>query len=282
MTEEQISNCKSQKYRILLTAVIVELVLIVCFGIILYIKLFARNEGSQDSLVVVTANEFRLVDHRDSTRAVLLMDEQLGPRLRFFDEAGTLRTALVLNDGEPTLAFLDSSATIRCMIGLDSNGDPRISGFNSDSSDAFCLTSSFGSSSLVLFDGLGNRRSSLFWSGLSLYDSQGTNRLSADVYFDNTPSFKVMSEDGIVCASVSIGENGPYFAAYDTDGVPRAAMTVGSFGASFSLYNALGTEQAALGAGSTTNNGRVQTYTEGSLRLFDTRGLSTIILPISY
>lgn len=102
------------------------------------------------------------------------------------------------------------------------------------------------------------------------------------MYFDNTPSFKVMSEDGIVCASVSIGENGPYFAAYDTDGVPRAAMTVGSFGASFSLYNALGTEQAALGAGSTTNNGRVQTYTEGSLRLFDTRGLSTIILPISY
>lgn len=280
MTEEQVTPSHVGKNDLIAIAVIVEFVLILGLGALLYIKEFAPSAGGQqDSLMIVEANEFRLVDQRDSTRAALLVDQN-GPRLRLFDDEGTNRAALVLNDGNPSLILLDSSESVRCVIGLDLLGNPSIVGYNPDSSTTFSLNTLYGSSSLSLFDGIGNPKASLGWAGLNLYDSGGSSRLRAQVYYD-TPSLEIASPEGLLCANLSISDEGPFFAVFDDNENPRVAMTVVSDGACVSLFNSSGVEQATLGAGSTTSGGTVTNYTEGSLRLFDSRGQGTIILPFS-
>lgn len=282
MVEEQAAGSPVRRSILLEIAVITEFVLIIGIGAVLYSKVFAPIGGGQrDSLVVVTAGEFRLVDDRDSTRAALLFDDQRGPRLRLYDEEGTNRASLVLNDGTPALILLDSTEAVRCILGLDDYGNPSIVGYNPDSSKTFILNTLYGSSSLSLYDGMGSLLTSIGWAGLNFYDSFGVSRIRASVNSD-VPSLRITNAEGLMCAQVSISEESPFFAVYDENETPRAAMTVISSGAMISLFNASGVEQATLGSGSTTSSGRVTNYTEGSLRLFDTRGQSTVILPVSY
>jgi hypothetical protein len=67
-------------------------------------------ETAQQNEQVVVAREFRLVDKRGKTRAVLRFSPGGGPSLAMIDENGKVRAAFgLVKDGTPFLGMLDKN-----------------------------------------------------------------------------------------------------------------------------------------------------------------------------
>jgi len=67
-------------------------------------------EMAKQNEQVVAAREFRLVDKRGKTRAVLRFFSSHGPSLAMIDESGRVRAALgLVKDGGPFLGMLDKN-----------------------------------------------------------------------------------------------------------------------------------------------------------------------------
>jgi hypothetical protein len=281
------NETRPHKISFLALAVIVEFILLLGLGTIFFIREFGPAGGdAADTTGVVTAREIRVVDQRDSVRAAILVDEN-GPRLRLFDESGNNRAALALNSGVPALVLFDEAGALRCVISLDQySGQATYTAFSCDSMVVVQLSGSEGGGNFCINDSLGLPMISIggnpyAGSYLRMASTSGMAQIQASVS-QSIPYLSFRDEQGMERAAVLIGENGPFFAVYDRAQVLRAAMGSLVAGAVITLFDAAGGEQASLGAGSTTSNGRVQDYTEGSLRLFDTNGNATVILPVSY
>lgn len=74
---------------------------------------------------VISAQEFRLVDHKGKLRAILDVSEQGLPYLQFKDEFGTDRVWIGISS-DTGLAVQDVDGKTRLVLGVDEAGEPSL------------------------------------------------------------------------------------------------------------------------------------------------------------
>jgi hypothetical protein len=147
--EQRIDELERQNRRFrrngVAVVVTVVVALVVCVGLLATSCAGAKSTPKPG---VVTGSEFRLVDSSGITRAVLNMEKNGQPVLRFLGEEGEFRAAVGLefygpflfftrgngrpgmsmgvSDNGPAMAFGDSAGHPRIMLMVDSTGAPQI------------------------------------------------------------------------------------------------------------------------------------------------------------
>ena len=132
-----------------------------------------------------------------------------------------------------------------------------------------------GGPALVMRDADGKHRIALDvlkdGPGLIMFDEDGKNRAELNVLKDG-PGLLMLDENGKRRAELNMVKN-PSLIMFDEDGKKRAVLDVLKDGPSLRLLDEDGTPRATLGTGRTRGkDGRVTTYPESSLRLFDPDG----------
>jgi hypothetical protein len=124
MTQEQRIEKLEQESRrfrragtVVLTVAFVALA--VCVGLLTTGRAGAQNTPKPG---IVTGSEFRLVDSSGMTRAVLHIEKNGQPLLRFLGEKGELRASIGLQDYGPSLFFARANGKPGTSIGVGGKG----------------------------------------------------------------------------------------------------------------------------------------------------------------
>ena len=191
-------------------------------------------------------------DSNAEPRVTLGLDTDGAPALRLAGPKGYPRVNLRVNtDGALSLVLSDSNKQPRAILGLDTEGAPSLN-LGGPLAAGFCSASlsvnTDGAPALLLLGGKGNDSA----PSLLLFDAKGKGHVHLSLGSDGAPSLALYDSNQHTRASLGL----------DTDGAP-----------SLLLFDAKGNGRAALGVSqTTTKNGKLTTFPESSLLLFDPDG----------
>ena len=173
-------------------------------------------------------------------------------QFNLLDDNGKTRAVLKVKDG-PGLALYDANGKPRVILAVDEDG-PKLNLFDENEKTRAAL-------------GVGKD-----WVQLKLYDENGKFRIALSVNKEG-PGLDLIHENGKCRASLSVLKDGPALDLLDENGKPRASLDVDKNGPGLNLFDKNDKGRAVLGISQTTTpDGKVITYPESSLLLFDPNG----------
>lgn len=252
-TEERLEKMEIELKRAMrYNRILLAVVLLAAAAMTVAVAMTAGKSVSHEN--IIKASGFILVDEKGKERAILAMGGG-EPSLELRDENEKLLASLSILFDEPILSLhgADANCNYCAVLGVFENGPGlRLIGEN------------------------GKSRASLAMAGdsplLGLVDEKGNIRAGLSVFKDGTRLI-LSDESGKSRASLSVVGDSALLGLSDEKGEPRVGLNVDKDGSSLALFDSNGKNRANLGIGKTTTpDGKVVTYPESSLILFNPDG----------